>query len=75
MKLKRKMQIVEQVVTVLFPSRIPEHALELREICTFARVSESEAIFAIDHLIKQGYKIRVTDGIPRKFYYDNAKNI
>jgi hypothetical protein len=41
MKLKRKMQIVEQVVTVLFPSRIPEHALELREICTFARVSEA----------------------------------
>ena len=70
MKLKRKMQIVEQVVTVLFPSRIPEHALELREICMFARVSESDAIFAINHLIKQGYKIRVTDDLPRKFYYE-----
>ena len=70
MKLKRKMQIVEQVVTILFASRIPEHALELREICTFARVSESEAIFANDHLIKQGYKIRMTDGLPRRFYYE-----
>lgn len=70
MKKNRKQEIVEQVVTILFASRIPEHALELREICTFARVSESEAIFAITHLIKQGYKIRITDELPRKFYYE-----
>jgi|GEM_PF-3453558 len=71
MKKNKKHEIVEQVVTVLFPSRIPEHALELREICMFARVSESEAIFAIHHLIKQGYKIKLTDGLPRRFYYKN----
>lgn len=69
MKKKSKKGIIEAVSSVLLTLWEPKEAIELRFICMIARVSEEEAFMAINHLIKDGYKIKLTDGYPHKFYF------
>lgn len=73
MKKNRNKEIIDSVASVLIPHNKPEDALELRELCMLARVSATEAFRAVNHLINAGFKIKLTDELPRRFYYDNGK--
>lgn len=71
MKKNRKKEIIDSVASVLIP-RKQDEAIELRELCMIARVSASEAFSAISNLINVGFRIRVTDNFPRRFYIENG---
>ena len=73
MKKNRNKEIIDSVASVLIPRNKPEEALELRELCMLARVSATEAFRAVDHLINAGFRIRLTDELPHKFYHENGK--
>lgn len=68
MKKNRRQEIIDSVASVLLSRRKPEEAVELRELSMIARVSATEGFNAINHLINAGFRIRLTDGFPRKFY-------
>ena len=70
MKKNRNKEIIDNVASVLLSRKSKEEALELRELCMLARVSATEAFRAVNHLINAGFKIRLTENFPRKFYYD-----
>lgn len=72
MKKSRNKEIIDSVAQVLIQYKKPEEALELRVLCMIARVSATEAFRAVNHLIDAGFKIRLTDELPRKFYYENG---
>jgi hypothetical protein len=72
MKKNRNKEIIDNVASVLLSRKNKEEALELRELCMLARVSATEAFRAVNHLIDAGFEIRVTDELPRRFYYDNG---
>jgi hypothetical protein len=44
----------------------------LKDLCALARVSETEALMAINYFIDDDFNIRLTDGFPRKFYCENG---
>ena len=54
MKKKSKREIINNVADVLFSRIKPEDAVELRELCMLARVSEAEAFMAINSFIDDG---------------------
>ncbi len=70
MKKSRNKEIIDSVARVLIQYNKPEEALELRALCMLARVSETEAFSAVTHLINAGFRIKLTDGLPHKFYYE-----
>ena len=72
MKKNRNKEIIDSVARVLIPLKNPEEALELRVQRMLARVSATEAFRAVNHLINAGFKIRITDGLPIKFYYEDG---
>lgn len=63
-----KKEILNRVADVLFSRTKPEDAVELRELCMLARVSEAEAFMAINSFIDDEFGIKLTDGLPHKFY-------
>lgn len=73
MKKNRKKEIIDSVASALIPRR-QEQAIELRELCMVARVSAGEAFSAINHLISAGFRVRVTDNFPRRFYMENGES-
>lgn len=75
MKKSRNKEIIDSVAHVLIQYKKPEEALELRVLCMIARVSATEAFSAISHLINAGFKIKLTEELPRKFYYDGKEII
>lgn len=72
MKKNRNKEIIDSVAGILIERNKPEDALELRELCMLARVSATEAFRAVNHLINAGFKIKLTDELPRRFYYENG---
>lgn len=68
MKKHSKREILNRVAEVLFKREKPEDAIELRELCALARISEEEALAAINYFIDDEFSIRLTDDLPRKFY-------
>lgn len=72
MKKNRNKEIIDNVASVLLSRKNKEEALELRELCMLARVSAREAFGAVSHLINAGFKIKLTDEFPRKFYYGDG---
>ena len=68
MKKKSKREIINNVADVLFSRIKPEDAIELRELCMLAGVSEAEAFMAINSFIDDEFGIKLTDNLPRKFY-------
>lgn len=75
MKKNRNKEIIDSVAKVLLQYTKPEEAVELRALCALAAVRETEAFRAVNHLINAGFKIRVTDELPRKFYCDGKEII
>jgi len=71
MKKLSKKEILNRIADVLFSRIKPEDAVELRELCMLARVSEAEAFMAINYFIDDEFGIKLTDGFPRKFYCKN----
>ena len=71
MKKHSKREILNRVADVLFSRIKPEDAVELSELSLLAGVSEAEAIMAINYFIDDEFGIRLTDGLPHKFYCDN----
>lgn len=71
MKKHSKREILNRVADVLFSRIKPEDAVELPELSLLAGVSEAEAIMAINYFIDDEFGIRLTDGLPHKFYCDN----
>jgi hypothetical protein len=67
-----KREILNRVADVLFSRSKPEDAVELRELSMLARVSETEALMAINYFIDDEFGIKLTDGLPRKFYCDEG---
>lgn len=68
MKKISKREILNSVAEALFHRRKPEDAIELRELCMLAGVSEAEAFMAINSFIDDEFRIRLTDTLPRRFY-------
>jgi hypothetical protein len=73
MKKNRNKEIIDSVASVLLQRNKPEDAISLIELCGLAAVRATEAFSAINHLVNAGFKIRVTDEFPRKFYYENEQ--
>lgn len=73
MKKNREKEIIDSVAQVLIQHRKPEDAISLIELCGLAAVRATEAFTAINHLANAGFKISVTDELPRKFYCKNGK--
>ncbi len=63
-----KREILNRVAEVLFSRIKPEDAVELRELSMLAGVSEGEAITAINYFMDDEFNIKLTDGLPHKFY-------
>jgi len=68
MKKHSKREILDKIADVLFSRIKPEDAIELRELSMLAGVSEAEALMAINYFIDDEFGIRLTDGLPHKFY-------
>ena len=68
MKKHSKREILNKVAEVLFSRNKPEDAIELRLLCMIAGVSEAEALMAINYFMDDEFIIRLTDGLPHKFY-------
>jgi hypothetical protein len=68
MKKHSKREILNRVADVLFSRIKPEDAIELRELSMLAGVPEAEAIMAINYFIDDEFGIKLTDGLPHKFY-------
>ncbi len=68
MKKHSKREVLNRIAEVLFLRRKPEDAIELRELCILAGVSEGEAITAINYFMDDEFSIKLTDGLPHKFY-------
>lgn len=68
MKKLSKREILNRVAEVLFSRRKPEDAIELRELCMLSGVSEAEAFMAINYFMNDEFRIKLTDGLPHKFY-------
>lgn len=73
MKKALNKKIIDSVAQVLIQHTKPEDAISLIELCGLAAVRATEAFLAINHLSNAGFKIRLTDELPRKFYYENGK--
>lgn len=73
MKKNRNKEITDSVFEVLAQHTKPEDAVDLIELCAHAAVREREAFWAITTLIEAGFKIRLTDELPRRFYYENGQ--
>lgn len=68
MKKHSKREILNRVADVLFKRETPEDAIELRELCMIAGISEEEALMAINYFIDDEFSVKLTDSFPRKFY-------
>lgn len=72
MKKLSKREILNRVADVLFSRIRPEDAVELRELSMLAGVFEAEAIMAINYFIDDEFRVRLTDGLPHKFYCEDG---
>jgi hypothetical protein len=68
MKKALNKKIIDSVAQVLLQHSRPEDAISLIELCGLAAVRATDAFLAINHLSNAGFKIRLTDELPRKFY-------
>ena len=68
MKRSRRREKIENAAALLMQANSPEKAIDFRNLCLFAMVSESEAWAAVRQLEGMGFRIRLTDGFPRKLY-------
>lgn len=59
---------IESAAALLMHANSPEKAIDFRDLCIFAMVSEPEALAAVKYAEKMGYRIRLTDDFPRKLY-------
>lgn len=69
-KVSRRFQVIGNVTDILSEHTSPEKAVEFRELCCLACVTESEAQNAIKYLLSKGMRIRLTDGLPHKLYWE-----
>lgn len=72
MKKHSKREILNRVADVLFSRVKPENAVELRELSMLAGVSEAEAMMAINYFIDDEFGVRLSDGVPHRFYCDDG---
>jgi len=59
---------IESAAALLIHANSPGKALDFRDLCLFAMVSEPETYAAVKYAEKIGYRIRLTDDFPRKLY-------
>jgi len=59
---------IESVIALLMHANSQKNAIDFRDLCLFAMVSEPEAYAAIRQLEGMGFRVRLTDTLPRKFY-------
>ena len=71
MKISRRFQVVVSIADVLSERMNPDKAIEFRELCSLAQVTENEAQNAIKFLLSKGMRIRLTDGLPHKIYWES----
>jgi len=72
MRKSRKQEVIDKMIYAFSEYVSPEKAIELRTLCCVARVSETEALMAINYLINAGMKIRLADGLPHKLYREET---
>ncbi len=66
-------KIIDLVISALIQRNRPEDAVDLIELSALSGVRPTEAFLAINYMINAGFRIRLTENFPRKFYCENEE--